>query len=280
METTSNVARSSAARTSLNNGLDVLRLTSTPAAESIRDLIQEFLAASSDLERYSQSTCFANESDPDDVTRRTAIRETLLAFWNSQASAHHSLNTDFKQLQDGIIGVLKHDPGRCWDNPDQMRTGLIGAIENICKPWLKTKHCREYTKDALAEFLAMSKQRMPSVEVTDQLRQLPDAPQSLPFSAAEKSNATVISDDSQRIAQRVSALEKKAKLNKPPTKMEVLRNQRIKFCCSQIRKNPKPTWSAIAIEYQQKYPKDNTAHADTLRLSHHRNCEKCRKVEK
>lgn len=81
--------------------------------------------------------------------------------------------------------------------------------------------------------------------------------------------------------RRLESSEKpKAKTNRPPTKTEVLRNQRIKFCCPRIRRNPKPTWSEISLEYQQKYPKDKTAYADTLQKSHDRNCEKCQKVEK
>lgn len=80
------------------------------------------------------------------------------------------------------------------------------------------------------------------------------------------------------MAQRVAALEKNAKLNKPPTKTEVLRNQRIKFCCPRIRRKPKPSWNEIASEYQQKYPKDIKAYADTLQKSHDRNCVKCQKV--
>lgn len=181
-----------------------------------------------------------------------------------------------KQLASGDTATAKQMLRDCGpgleikDTVQRLRSAILKEHEAIYHP----KSIAESER-----FERNTEQRIPVVEVSEQSQQLPDAGKSFPLSAADKSIATVIPEENQRIAQRVAALERKAKLNKPPTKTEVLRNQRIKFCCPRIRRNPKPTWSEISLEYQQKYPEDKKAYADTLQKSHDRNCEKCKKVE-
>ena len=80
------------------------------------------------------------------------------------------------------------------------------------------------------------------------------------------------------MAMRVAALERQqTKTPKPLTKREKNRKQRNGFSCKRRTKKTPDTWAEIYNAYNKKYPKDKDASPDTLRLSHDRNCTKCRK---
>ena len=83
-----------------------------------------------------------------------------------------------------------------------------------------------------------------------------------------------------KLAQEVSAIKRKLKTEKPPTRTEVIRNQRIQFSCPRRCKELPDPWSTIWNEYRLEHPEDKTASPDTLLKSHDRNCEKCQKGQK
>ena len=83
-----------------------------------------------------------------------------------------------------------------------------------------------------------------------------------------------------KLEQEVSAIKRKLKTEKPPTRTEVIRNQRIQFSCPRRCKELPDPWSTIWNEYRLEHPEDKKASPDTLLKSHDRNCEKCQKGQK
>lgn len=79
------------------------------------------------------------------------------------------------------------------------------------------------------------------------------------------------------LKERVASLERRQKKQtKPLTKTEIIRKQRITFCCPRRCKKSPDTWNEIYHDYAAKYPADKAASPDSLRHSHDRNCLKCR----
>lgn len=78
------------------------------------------------------------------------------------------------------------------------------------------------------------------------------------------------------LLKRVQMLERQSEKPKRLTQREKIRKQRNDFSCSRRRKNPPVTWQKIYDAYNKKFPKDKAADPATLRLSHDRNCQKCR----
>ena len=96
---------------------------------------------------------------------------------------------------------------------------------------------------------------------------LVDVPKQVPEAAA---------DD---IVKRLETLERRPKeLPKRLTQLEKIRKQRNDFSCKRRTKNLPETWSEIYHAYNKKFPSDKDASPATLRLSHDRNCPKCRTV--
>jgi len=62
----------------------------------------------------------------------------------------------------------------------------------------------------------------------------------------------------------------KATGDRPPTKRDRIREQRLAFCRPRRRKNPPETWDDICNAYRAKFPKDANAGPDTLRLTFER----------
>ena len=83
-----------------------------------------------------------------------------------------------------------------------------------------------------------------------------------------------------KLAQEISAIKRKLKTEKPLTRTEVIRNQRIQFSCPRRCKELPDPWSTIWNEYCLEHPEDKKASPDTLLKSHDRNCEKCQKGQK
>lgn len=81
---------------------------------------------------------------------------------------------------------------------------------------------------------------------------------------------------SKSIEQRVGRVERQLQIAKKPTQAQRIRNQRIKFSCPRRRREEPEQWPKIYEAYSEKYPDDKTASSDTMRLSHERNCLKCR----
>ncbi len=105
-----------------------------------------------------------------------------------------------------------------------------------------------------------------SVQAIDILQSwLPDVPKRATGAAA---------DD---IVKRLETLERQPKEQpKRLTKSEKIRKQRNDFSCKRRTKNPPETWNEIYHAYNKKFPSDKDASPATLRLSHDRNCPKCR----
>lgn len=79
------------------------------------------------------------------------------------------------------------------------------------------------------------------------------------------------------IVKRLETLERRSKEQpKRLTKVEKIRKQRNDFSCKRRTKNPPEGWRKIYVAYNKKFPSDKSASSDTLRLSHDRNCQKCR----
>lgn len=69
-----------------------------------------------------------------------------------------------------------------------------------------------------------------------------------------------------------SLVRQEKKREKPLTKTEKDRNQRIKFCCPRRIKKSQDTWNEIYHAYNKKFPSDRAASPDNLRQSHDRYC--------
>jgi hypothetical protein len=79
------------------------------------------------------------------------------------------------------------------------------------------------------------------------------------------------------IVKRLETLERQPKKQpKRLTKSEKVRKQRNDFSCKRRTKNSPETWNEIYHAYNKKFPNDKDASPATLRLSHDRNCQKCR----
>ena len=61
-----------------------------------------------------------------------------------------------------------------------------------------------------------------------------------------------------------------AKADRPPTKAERQRKQRLDFCRPRRRTTPPETWDDIYTEYRKRFPKDTDAGPDALRLTFER----------
>ena len=79
------------------------------------------------------------------------------------------------------------------------------------------------------------------------------------------------------LVKRVEILERQRKERpKPLTQREKIRKQRNDFSCQRRTKKSSDTWQQIYDAYNKKFPSDKDASPATLRLSHDRNCKKCR----
>ncbi len=79
------------------------------------------------------------------------------------------------------------------------------------------------------------------------------------------------------LVERVESLERRLKEPpKLPTQREKIRKQRNDFSCKRRTQNSPKTWQKIYDAYHKQFPKDKDASPATLRLSHDRNCQKCR----
>ena len=79
------------------------------------------------------------------------------------------------------------------------------------------------------------------------------------------------------LTARVASLERRqSEKKKLLTPTEKNRKQRNDFSCKRRTKKTPDTWAEIYNAYNKKYPQDKDASPDTLRLSHDRNCTKCR----
>lgn len=105
-----------------------------------------------------------------------------------------------------------------------------------------------------------------SVQAIDILQSwLVEVPKQVPEAAA---------DD---IVKRLETLERRPiEQPKQLTKSEKIRNQRNDFSCKRRTKKSPETWNEIYHAYNKKFPNDKDASPATLRLSHDRNCQKCR----
>ena len=79
---------------------------------------------------------------------------------------------------------------------------------------------------------------------------------------------------SDHIERRVARLE--SKIEKPLRSDQTFVQQRLRFCCPRRTKTHHDSWSKIYNDYNAKFPKDEKASPDTLRLTHSRNCPKCK----
>ncbi len=79
------------------------------------------------------------------------------------------------------------------------------------------------------------------------------------------------------IVKRLETLERRPEEQpKRLTKLEKVRKQRNDFSCRRRTKKSPETWNEIYHAYNKKFPSDKDASPATLRLSHDRNCQKCR----
>ena len=76
--------------------------------------------------------------------------------------------------------------------------------------------------------------------------------------------------------KRVETLERLVKQPKRLTQREKIRKQRNDFSCKRRTKKSAETWNVIYHAYNKNFPNDKDASPATLRLTHDRNCQKCR----
>jgi len=115
-------------------------------ADALRDALQDFLGAESDIQRISKTVSSCFERDADGVQERERIGDAIAAFWN----ASESVRTAIKGLPFDLLQELKaHTSNLAWAS--QLRE----AIRILEQPWLRTRHWKKYPLDSIIELVRL-----------------------------------------------------------------------------------------------------------------------------
>ena len=127
-----------------------LRNTGLPdAANLLRDALQAFLGANSDLERVAERTAHAADRDSNGVpvSERERIERVLPEFWNCLDAVKSAI----QNLPADLVGELKS-----LTSDDAWASRLRQAVHAIEQPWNQTRFCRKYLPDAVIKFVQLA----------------------------------------------------------------------------------------------------------------------------
>ena len=227
---------------------------------------------------------------------RTPLRVELRKLHTTQPLWHGRNCSSFTEetwglaesVLDGIVGWVRNTPaGReCrWDEPFEAETfhrqgmAVNAAFLNGGVNWPADE------MDLLSLVVGVEWEwgkLTPPVPVTDEtttLEALRSEGTSVNVQAEVLSGGDVIANE---LHKRVASLEREEKKRtKRLTPTQVIRKQRLKFCCPLRHKKPNVTWAKIYSAYiekcesDKKFKKDETASPDTLGNTCRRHCAKC-----